>query len=135
MVLTSNRVGTFDEAFRSRIQLSLRYDNLNLSQRRQIWSMFINRLARLDSVDNQEMPVDEAGILDHLEELSLVKLNGREIRNALSTARQLAAYKAQPLRYEHLKVVLLQLENFEKYLQEVHGGFTYDELARDSGTR
>lgn len=28
LILTSNRVGTFDEAFKSRIQLSLHYDNL-----------------------------------------------------------------------------------------------------------
>ena len=36
LILTSNRVGTFDEAFNSRIQLSLHYENLTCSQRRTI---------------------------------------------------------------------------------------------------
>ncbi|KAI1061472.1 hypothetical protein LB506_011912 [Fusarium annulatum] len=35
-ILTSNRVGIFDEAFKSRIQLNLRYKNLDRDQRRQI---------------------------------------------------------------------------------------------------
>ena len=30
LILTSNRVGTFDEAFRSRIQLALHYPTLNI---------------------------------------------------------------------------------------------------------
>ncbi|OBT88775.1 hypothetical protein VE02_02394 [Pseudogymnoascus sp. 03VT05] len=36
LILTSNRVGTFDEAFKSRIQLALHYDSLSYSQRKQI---------------------------------------------------------------------------------------------------
>ncbi|KAH8722459.1 P-loop containing nucleoside triphosphate hydrolase protein, partial [Phaeosphaeriaceae sp. PMI808] len=37
LILTSNRVGTFDEAFKSRIQLSPHYENLNKAQRQKIW--------------------------------------------------------------------------------------------------
>ena len=36
LILTSNRVGTFDEAFKSRIQLALHYDGLNEEQRQKI---------------------------------------------------------------------------------------------------
>src|SRR6202043_2614411 len=48
LILTSNRVGTFDEAFKSRIQLSLHYDNLTRPQRSKIWKNFLNRLKQMD---------------------------------------------------------------------------------------
>lgn len=47
LILTSNRVGTFDEAFRSRIQLSIHYKNLNAEDRALIWANFIERLKEL----------------------------------------------------------------------------------------
>ncbi|KAF1843475.1 uncharacterized protein K460DRAFT_407828 [Cucurbitaria berberidis CBS 394.84] len=43
LILTSNRVGTFDEAFKSRISLALLYPNFTKSQRCRI-SMFENQL-------------------------------------------------------------------------------------------
>ena len=36
MILASNHVGTFDEAFTSRIQLALHYENLTVAQPRKI---------------------------------------------------------------------------------------------------
>ncbi|KAF9876751.1 hypothetical protein CkaCkLH20_05597 [Colletotrichum karsti] len=48
LILTSNRVGTFDEAFKSRIQLNLRYENLDESKRLKIWGNFINRVENLE---------------------------------------------------------------------------------------
>jgi hypothetical protein len=39
--VTSNRVGIFDEAFKSRIQVSLHYEDLTKNARRTIWNNFI----------------------------------------------------------------------------------------------
>lgn len=44
LILTSNRVGTFDEAFKSCIQLSLHYENLGKRQCRKIWKNFLSHL-------------------------------------------------------------------------------------------
>lgn len=44
LILTSNRVGTFDEAFTSRIQVAIHYGNLTRKSRRAIWSNFITRI-------------------------------------------------------------------------------------------
>src|ERR1700753_2078787 len=44
LVLTSNRVGTFDEAFKSRIQLALHYPSLGPLQRLRVWENFVKRL-------------------------------------------------------------------------------------------
>ena len=51
LILTSNRVGHFDEAFKSRIQLALHYKNLDQRQRWQIWRNFLQRLKDLEEKD------------------------------------------------------------------------------------
>jgi len=47
LILTSNRVGTFDEAFKSRIQLALHYKNLDTFQQKKIWRNFLASNQRL----------------------------------------------------------------------------------------
>ncbi|KIW62742.1 hypothetical protein PV04_10878 [Phialophora macrospora] len=130
LILTSNRVGTFDEAFKSRIQLSLHYNPLNEPQRRKIWRNFVNRLRDIDSAN---IEADE--ILDHLEELSHHQINGRQIRNAITTARQLAQYKGQKFNYMHLKHVIEVANKFETYLKDMREGLTDDEVKRGQGYR
>ena len=50
LILTSNRVGTFDQAFKSRIQLALHYENLKRPQRRKIWWNSFTRLRDLGEI-------------------------------------------------------------------------------------
>lgn len=134
LILTSNRVGIFDEAFKSRIQLSLRYQNLDRTQRLEIWRNFISRLERLaDDIDGLE--IDAKDILDHIDKLATPELNGREIRNAISTARQLARYRKQALGYTHIQAVIAEAEKFDQYLQNLHEGFSADERQNDKGER
>lgn len=143
LILTSNRVGTFDEAFKSRIQLNLRYNNLEREQRLQIWRNFVRRLETLESSrkqhpDKQSTPsygIDFEGIREHLLELTEPVLNGREIRNAISTARQLALFRREPLGYEHIKRVINEADKFEKYINDVHQGFSTDQIQRDKMER
>lgn len=44
LVPTTKRVGIFNEAFKSRIQVAPRYDNFEKLQRVQIWKFFFKRL-------------------------------------------------------------------------------------------
>jgi hypothetical protein len=130
LILTSNRVGTFDEAFKSRIQLALHYENLTMSQRRKIWQNFVNRLRTFD-----EPNIDFDDLTDHIDDLSKEDMNGREIRNAITTARQLALFKGTPFCYSHLKHVIGVSGKFGKYLRDLRDGLTDDELKRDGGLR
>ena len=130
LILTSNRVGTFDEAFRSRIQLALHYPNLDPEQRFQIWQTFIDRL---DTFHDGE-DIDIADIRGHLHILKHEKLNGRQIRNIITTARQYARWKKTTLTYGHLKDVIQVSGRFDRYLDNLHGGSS-DELAQDDGLR
>jgi ATPase family associated with various cellular activities (AAA) len=130
LVLTSNRVGTFDEAFKSRIQLALHYPDLGPFQRLKIWENFIVRLEGLG-----EDMIDFDDLKDHLEELSKDKMNGRQIRNAITTARQYAQWKKAVLTYAHLKDVIEISGRFDLYLDKLNGGYTQDQLAEDEGLR
>ncbi|KAF2199215.1 hypothetical protein GQ43DRAFT_376793, partial [Delitschia confertaspora ATCC 74209] len=61
LILTNNRVGTFDEAFKSRIQLVLHYPTLGPFQRLRIRENFINRLKSFedDTVDIDDLSSPE----------------------------------------------------------------------------
>ena len=124
-------MGTFDEAFKSRIQLALHYPILGPYQRLRIWETFLNRL---ESFGDGEK-VDIADLRDHLEDLKEEKMNGRQIRNAITTARQYALWKKTTLTYEHLRDVIEVSGRFDKYLDRLNGGYTQDQLAEDEGLR
>jgi hypothetical protein len=148
LVLTSNRVGTFDEAFKSRIQLSLRYENLTETQRHKVWENFINRLETFEPppqqvsspesgpLTSQSSPtINIAELRQNLPALAKYNMNGRQIRNAVTTARQLALYKKKPMGYEELIHVINVAGKFDAYLLEVHENLDGDAIARDSGDR
>ncbi|KAI1357271.1 hypothetical protein F5Y08DRAFT_190022 [Xylaria arbuscula] len=130
LILTSNRVGTFDEAFKSRIQLALHYANLTFYQRTQIWGNFIRRLKKLE-----EKNIDFDDLSDHIEDLAQNKMNGREIRNAITTARQYAKWEEQPLKYDLLKDIIKIAGRFDRYIEKLNGGYSQDQLAEDEGVR
>jgi SpoVK/Ycf46/Vps4 family AAA+-type ATPase len=123
LILTSNRVGTFDEAFKSRIQLSLHYENLTRLQRHRIWRNFMYRLQEMskeasqtDSENWDLKDIDFDDISCYTDELAKVEMNGRQIRNAITTARQLAMFKKEQMSYKHLKHVIGLSSKFDKWL-------------------
>jgi len=130
LILTSNRVGTFDEAFKSRIQLALHYENLNKPQRRKIWRNFISRLKDLG-----EEKINYDDLYDHIDELSAHEMNGRQIHNAVTTGRQLAQYKRKDFSFVHLKHAISVAAKFDDYIKSVKEGFTDDQIARGGSIR
>lgn len=129
LILTSNRVGTFDAAFKSRIQVSLHYSNLSKSSRKRIWQNFLDMLEDLDE------EVDIAELERHLDDLAEDRMNGRQIRNCVTTARGLAAFRKQKLGWNHFEQAIRTASEFQRYLDDVHNGLTEDEMAREDGLR
>lgn len=130
LILTSNRVGTFDEAFKSRISLALHYPNLKKSQRCKIWKNFLNRLRAL-----KEPNIDYDDIECNVMELAEEELNGRQIRNAITIGRQLAKFQEKDLSYAHLKHVVEVAGQFETYVKKTKEDLTDEQRARLSGWR
>ncbi|KAK0370394.1 hypothetical protein CLIM01_12254 [Colletotrichum limetticola] len=129
LILTSNRVGSFDEAFKSRIQVAIHYDNLTKMSRKAIWQNFFDMIE--ESVEEDaNMPELER----RLDQLASEEMNGRQIRNALLTARQLAKDRKERLDWEHLSQVIKTSATFNKYLKAVRG-HTDEQWARGESLR
>ncbi|OCL01441.1 P-loop containing nucleoside triphosphate hydrolase protein [Glonium stellatum] len=139
LILTSNRVGTFDEAFKSRIQLALHYKPLDGPQRQQIWKNFTERLETLQKEGENGGEggerIDTKAIMKSIDNLAKYEMNGRQIRNAITTARQLALFKKEMLSIKHLEHSIKVSGKFDKYLEEVHDNIKDDEMARQDSIR
>lgn len=98
MFLTTNRAGSFDEAFKSRIHIAIKYPDLDPAARKSIWMNFLR----------QAQKVHEYGVEisdDEVDALSQRTVNGREIRNIVKSAQLLASRAENPLRSSHLDIV------------------------------
>ncbi|KAK3367802.1 hypothetical protein B0H63DRAFT_442499 [Podospora didyma] len=135
IILTTNRVGEFDEAFRSRIHISLYFPKLTQSSTKEIWEKNIARL-KTGSIN---IDVEEDKILRFIDkdwELNKSRpsrrWNGRQIKNAFQTAVALARWdfyenerskdlKRPLLRAAHFNRVAQTSAHFDDYIRDVHG--------------
>lgn len=135
LFLTTNKVGHFDEAFKSRIHVSLYYPALDKRSTLRIWKMNLDRLSK----SKKPLEIETEEIYEyartHYKELyrnGKTTWNGRQIKNAFQTAIALAEFDANEkqgkpvLALEHFKVVAQASEDFDDYLSRVHGGNAAD---------
>ncbi|KAF9771502.1 hypothetical protein IL306_010857 [Fusarium sp. DS 682] len=105
LFLTTNRVGTFDEAFTSRIHMSLYYPPLSKSSTLAVFNVNLTRIrARFERKKERgeaDLELDEPSIrkfiLGYYAKNKEARWNGRQIRNACQTALALAEFEAQKL--------------------------------------
>ncbi|KAK2007485.1 hypothetical protein LZ32DRAFT_50776 [Colletotrichum eremochloae] len=141
LFLTTNKVGSFDEAFKSRMSMALYYPPLSQEQTRRIWEM---QMDRTETLSKEAAPGDET---QHVrfsrgEIITLATTlwnkqtrqdecrpvwNGRQIRNAFQTAVALAEWHKREngvpgpifVRGEHFEKVARVSNEFNAYLYEV----------------
>ena len=149
LFLTTNRVGAFDEAFKSRIHISLYYPPLDAEKTWSIWKMNLERLIQKKQRRNESIQIDEKEIFayaqDHYAETFPrgANWNGRQIRNAFQTASALAEFEAHELNKKakarcretgmgfvakspqlevrHFKEIAWASYEFDKYMFETKG--------------
>jgi len=119
MILTTNRITSLDIAVQSRIHLAIRYDDLTRQQKENVFRLFLKQL-KPDSISNFE------SIMEYIKEYgSDYKLNGRQIRNVVSSALSLARSQAkgndgdERLTVKHLKSVLMITKDFQEQLESI----------------
>lgn len=108
LFLTTNRVGAIDDAFKSRIHMSLYYPPLDKNQTRDIFRLNIDKLRKIETqrhglTGSPCMRIKDSEIIDfaikHFEDNARLSgcWNGRQIRNAFQIASSLAhnAYAEQ----------------------------------------
>ncbi|KAK4202978.1 ATPase family AAA domain-containing protein 3B [Triangularia verruculosa] len=113
LILTTNRVTTFDDAFKSRIHIPIRYTNLSVESRKKIWKSFCDKVP--GGVD-----IDDKG----LQQLAEYDLNGRQIKNAVKAAESLAAFDGIKLDLKQLLQINKIQALFEKDMSS-HSGVDY----------
>lgn len=86
--LTSNRVDSLDPAFKTRITLALRYEQLDKAGRNQVWLNLLDASGQGEAI--------KSGLID-TSILAEQQLNGREIKNAIRLAMALAKEDDKPL--------------------------------------
>ncbi|KAF3765641.1 P-loop containing nucleoside triphosphate hydrolase protein [Cryphonectria parasitica EP155] len=122
LFLTTNRVGDFDEAFASRIQMSLHYPKLNRDKTERIFQINIKLIERKFREQKRNIMLDwdaiRAFALQHFDANDSIdkqglRWNGRQIRNACQTALAMAEFEAlegdmsaekEPSSHVHLKL-------------------------------
>ncbi|KAF2707698.1 hypothetical protein K504DRAFT_446813 [Pleomassaria siparia CBS 279.74] len=126
LFLTTNRVGSFDEAFMSRIHIQIGYEPLDDDSRKQIWMNSFNKLANNHKQGGREIRYSYTAkeFVTSSSRLKELNWNGREIRNAFQTAVALACYEAKQsnesipkLTEDHFSQVVDMSTNFKKYIK------------------
>ncbi|KAH8655727.1 hypothetical protein BX600DRAFT_515435 [Xylariales sp. PMI_506] len=150
LFLTTNRPGALDEAFRSRLHLTLYYPPLSFQQTLDIWRLNIDRLRRVemerhDNLGHRPLQINDKELerfaRDRFQhERGRFRWNGRQIRNAFQIASSLAHFEARRddkeprLSADHFKMIHMVTEDFDRYMSETKGKGDGD-LAFDRGDR
>lgn len=79
LFLTTNRVGTFDEAFISRIHIQIYYPDFSDEDREKVWQTYFRKLAH--EREKTMRVVQDAKDYVTGREVKALRWNGREIRN------------------------------------------------------
>lgn len=121
LFLTTNRVETFDDAFQSRIQVALRYEELTPKAKKEVWKNFIEMVRKQDGAEVADFSEEDYAVL------SRHRINGRQIKNMVRTAQALALNEGKKLTMSHIRRVLDVAESFDRDLK---GGSGYLDAMR-----
>ncbi|KAK3315617.1 P-loop containing nucleoside triphosphate hydrolase protein [Apodospora peruviana] len=105
LIMTTNRIGQIDTAFKSRVHVSIPYPELDEKARRHIWSMFIRRYREATQKGGAGYAPDLVSE-EAIERLAKERVNGRQIKNTFNCARIFAKELGEPLSMGHIDQVL-----------------------------
>ena len=109
MILTTNQIAQFDVAVQSRIHIAIKYTKLSPSQTFAIFEGFLRPLEEKHCINNY------VGIIEWIkEDVCQLGLDGRQIRNVVSSALGLArAEDKNKLEQKDLKKVLKNVKDYK----------------------
>ena len=152
LFLTTNRIGDFDEAFASRVHMSLYYPELDEQKTIKVFELNLELIRDRFKKQGREIIYDASSIEDfarqHFTKHEYSRWNGRQIRNLCQTALALAEFDAQggeldaeidrgisvSLQLKHFKTVQAAYLDFGEYLGDIRGT-RGDRRAIDYGLR
>lgn len=139
LFLTTNRLGDFDEAFASRIHMSLFYPELDEHKTKKVFKLNLNLIQERFDRQGRKITYDASSIEDfavqHFREHPYNRWNGRQIRNGCQTALALAEFDAHggsfhgeidktvtvALQLKYFRTVQTAYLDFSRYLGDIRG--------------
>ncbi|KAI7284241.1 hypothetical protein KC345_g2428 [Hortaea werneckii] len=100
LILTTNRVGEFDEAFVSRIHMKLHFPSLDERSTMEVWDMNLQKLQVRSSIEIRSKGIKKFAA-DYWKQ-NESQWNGRQIKNAFQTAVALAYWDWEQEKQEAL---------------------------------
>jgi SpoVK/Ycf46/Vps4 family AAA+-type ATPase len=139
LFLTTNRPGQLDEAFQSRIHITFGLPELDFSQQKKVWLLFLKRLILdKDKRRNYEKLKElYSWISDELQQVLIdanYSMNGQQIRNCIRSANAIAHKDGRSLQKDDLLTVIKLGQDFTRYMEKVKRMNTHDK-ARSLGYR
>ncbi|KAF5849405.1 hypothetical protein GGP41_006349 [Bipolaris sorokiniana] len=126
LFLTTNRVGMFDEAFISRINLTIYYPPFSDKARAEVWESFFQKLER-EREGEIRVHNNTRAYIEECKELKALQWNGREIRNAFQIAVSLAETDEERdnrgcivIKQKHIEATVEMSRSFKKYLNDLY---------------
>ena len=120
LILTTNRLKTFDIAVQSRVNFAIKYKDLDDKQKKAIYKTFIEQLTDDNTTDKQQL-LDWLDDDEQTEEYGgspFKELNGRQIRNVLFSAASIAQGDSDKrLKLDHIRKILRETTNFVKDME------------------
>ena len=118
LILTTNRVESFDRAFKSRIHLAIHFPKLDWSSRRQLWVAFLTRAAQGDA---SRMPTQNS-----IDGFANEDLNGRQIKNIVKVSKALAVKDPSKSIEDNVQSAIRAMRSFDV-------DFSSTQAERDTG--
>jgi len=115
LFLTTNRIGTMDVAFQSRIQVAIEYDALAPKARSKVWRGLLD--SRSSTIDQSSLQ----NIRQKVDTLANSNLNGRQIRNVLNIAEGLAFNEFEEsgmMNYRHVEKAIKAALEFQRFFDK-----------------
>jgi hypothetical protein len=126
LIFTTNRIGAFDEAIKSRIHLTLYFPQFDLEAVVKLWKNLLERLREQGRIEFHSQEI--LSFAKRQYERNGARWNGREIRNAIASAVALAQEDAKfsgdektVLEERHFEAIAKSSQTFSDYLREVRG--------------
>ncbi|KAL9635582.1 MAG: hypothetical protein Q9164_003364 [Protoblastenia rupestris] len=124
LILTTNRIRTFDIAVQSRVNFAITFRDLDDAQKRTIYENFISQLTDENTADKQDLLnwiKDEEHPARNGDEPPFKLLNGRQIRNVLFSAASIAQDSVDKrLKLEHITRILKQTNIFQSDISRMY---------------
>lgn len=128
LILTTNRLKTFDIAVQSRVYFAIKHKDLDDKQKKAIYKTFIEQLTDDNTTNKQQLLgwVDDDEQTEEYGGSPFEELNGRQIRAVLFSAASIPQDDSHKrLKLDHIRKFLRETTNFVKdmeYMMQIARG-------------